>query len=385
MFKTSILHFKKSALTHNLEFIKKLVGSKVRISSVIKGNAYGHGIDVFVPLAEECGINHFSVFNADEARRALKARRRDSTIMIMGMIDNTELDWAIENDVEFFVFEFDRLHAAFEAAKRLKKPAKIHVEVETGLNRTGFDLENLSQLLKDLNDNRKYYDLKGLCTHYAGAESIANYARIERQIKLFKQFCEYFKRNRLKPQYRHTACSAAVVSYPETKMDMVRVGILQYGFWPSPETFIHYIKDREDKTDPLKRILTWKSKVMSTKDVYTGEFIGYGTDYMARENMKIAMVPVGYAHGYSRSLSHQGRVLINGRRVDIVGIVNMNLLIVKISDIPETQKGDEVILIGKQQYEEISVASFSEFSNQLNYEMLTRLPEDIPRVVEFAD
>ncbi|HKK66721.1 MAG TPA: alanine racemase C-terminal domain-containing protein, partial [Bacteroidales bacterium] len=131
------------------------------------------------------------------------------------------------------------------------------------------------------------------------------------------------------------------------------------------------------------RIMTWKSKVMDTKYVKTGEFISYGTSYMARNNMKIATIPVGYAHGYSRSLSHQGRVLINGHRVDIVGNVNMNLLIVKISDIPETKKGDEVVLIGKQNGSEITVASFSEFSNQLNYEMLTRLPAEIPRIVDF--
>jgi alanine racemase len=234
-----------------------------------------------------------------------------------------------------------------------------------------------------LQNNKKHYILEGICTHFAGAESIANYARIMNQQKRYKKYLKQFRRNGLKPKYRHVASSAATIAYPDTQLDMVRIGILQFGFWPSPEIFINYISNKEDKTDPLDRIMTWKSKVMDTKYVKTGEFISYGTSYMARNNMKIATIPVGYAHGYSRSLSHQGRVLINGHRVDIVGNVNMNLLIVKISDIPETKKGDEVVLIGKQNGSEITVASFSEFSNQLNYEMLTRLPAEIPRIVDF--
>jgi alanine racemase len=383
MFQSSILQVDKNALISNLNFVRNLVGKKVRISSVIKGNAYGHGIEVFVPLAESCGVNHFAVFNADEALRAYQSVQKNSDIMIMGMIDNLELEWAIQHDIEFFVFEFDRLFSALEQAKRLKKKARIHIELETGMNRTGFDENEMSQLIKTLNANRKYYEFVGLVTHLAGAESIANYARITSQIKRYKSYSKRFLRHGLKPKYKHVASSAACVSYPETRFDMVRVGILQYGFWPSPETFISYMTKEQLTEDPLKRVITWKSRVMSTKYVKTGEFIGYGTSYIARSNMKIACIPVGYAHGYSRSLSHQGRVLINGSRVDIVGVVNMNMLIVRISDIPETKKGDEVVLIGEQNGAEITVASFSDFSNQLNYEMLTRLPMEIPRIIKF--
>lgn len=121
---------------------------------------------------------------------------------------------------------------------------------------------------------------------------------------------------------------------------------------------------------------------MSTKNVKRGEFIGYGTSYLAQLNMRIATVPVGYSHGYSRSLSFTGRVLTNGVQADVVGIVNMNLLIIDITNIKSAKKGDEVVLIGKQGEAEITVASFSEFSNQLNYELLTRLPQSIPRVIE---
>lgn len=120
---------------------------------------------------------------------------------------------------------------------------------------------------------------------------------------------------------------------------------------------------------------------MSTKSVKTGEFIGYGTSYLAQHDMKIATIPVGYAHGFSRSLSNHGRVLINGHRISVIGIVNMNLITVDISIIPETRKGDEAVLIGNQGDLSISVASFSEMSNQPDYELLTRLDHRIPRLV----
>lgn len=381
MLNTSIIELNRNALRTNYSFLKRILGENVKISSVIKGNAYGHGLETFVPLAEECGIDHFSVFSAQEAAVVANVCKNSTSIMIMGMIENDDLEWAILNNIEFYVFETDRLIAAIETAKKTGKRAKIHIEVETGMNRTGFNSKELSKIITFLKNNSKQYILEGLCTHYAGAESIANYVRIHNQIKNYNKFYRWFIKNELYPKRRHTACSAAAISYPQTRMDMVRIGILMYGFWPSVETKIQYLTNKYDKEDPLKRIICWKSKIMSVKSIKRGDFIGYGLNYIAPEDMKTATIPVGYSQGYSRSLSHQGRVIINGRRVDVIGIVNMNLLIVNVSSTKEPKKGDEVILIGKQNESEVTVASFSEFSNQLNYELLSRLPIDIPRVV----
>jgi alanine racemase len=164
-------------------------------------------------------------------------------------------------------------------------------------------------------------------------------------------------------------------------MDMARIGIMQYGFWPSRETFINYLSKKSDKSDPLKRVITWKSTIMTKHKVKAGEFVGYGNSYMAENETEVAIIPVGYAHGYSRSLSNQGRVLIHGQRMGVIGMVNMNMLIVDVTNIPDCEIGDEVVLIGKQGDLEISVSSFGELSIQLNYELLTRLPQDIPRIV----
>lgn len=380
MFDTSLIEISRNSYLNNINFIKSQLKKKVKFSSVVKGNAYGHGINVFVPLAEECGVNHFSVFNAKEALQVDRVASNGSEIMIMGMIDNPELEWAIINKIEFYVFELDRLVNAFNAAVRLNIKARIHIEIETGMNRTGFTEADLPKVFKLLKRNIGHFVLEGLCTHFAGAESIANYVRIKSQIKKFNSIYRLFVKEDLKPKRRHAACSAASITYPETQMDMVRIGILQYGFWPSKETFIYYASKNEDKSDPLKRIISWKSKIMSIKEVNTGEFIGYGTSYLADDNMKIATVPVGYSQGFSRSLSNQGRALIGGNRVAVIGRVNMNLMMVDISNLPDVKKGDEVVLIGDQDELTISVASFADFSNQLNYELLTRLPEDIPRI-----
>jgi alanine racemase len=158
-------------------------------------------------------------------------------------------------------------------------------------------------------------------------------------------------------------------------------GIVQYGFFPTKEVLIHFLEKSKLKEDPLKRLLTWKTTVMDTKQVKTGDFIGYGTSFMASQPMKIATIPVGYSQGFSRSLSNLGRVLIRGQRVPVIGIVNMNMMTVDITGLDGVEKGDEVVLIGKQGDLEIGVSSFSEFSNQINYEILTRLPADIPRKV----
>ena len=380
MTSSSIIEISESALKNNIDFLKSTLGDCCQLSAVVKGNAYGHGIETYVPVAEKCGVNHFSVFSADEAFKAKKVLKT-AQVMIMGFIDRNDLKWAIENDVSFYVFDQGRLEATLEVAKQVQKPARIHIEFDTGMNRTGFIKKELKPIVSTLLSNQEHLIIEGFCTHYAGAESIANDVRVRNQIKEFKQLDAWMCKQGVVPEMRHTACSAAAMSYPKTRMDMARVGIMQYGYWPNRETFINYLSRKTDKTDPLKRVITWKSKIMTTHVVKPGEFIGYGTSYMAESVTKIAIVPIGYAHGYSRSLSNQGRVLINGQRMGVVGLVNMNMLIVDITNIPECTIGDEVVLIGKQGDLEISVSSFGELSIQLNYELLTRLPQDIPRII----
>ncbi|GAB3330502.1 alanine racemase [Marivirga atlantica] len=383
---TSTIYLNPRAAKRNVKFVKCQLKEGTLLSAVVKGNAYGHGIEQMVPIFEKSGINHFSVFSSHEAYQVCEVKSKKTEVMIMGWLNNDEIRWAIKNEVSFFVFELDRLNTALKIAQELSLQAKIHIELETGMNRTGLEEKHIPEALSILKENEEHFLLEGLCTHYAGAESITNYLRIQDQITLYKKYCSLFESEGLKPKYKHTACSAAMISYPETQMDMVRVGILLYGFWPSRETFIYHQRKnghaKERSKDPLSRVIKWTSQVMSTKEVPMGDFIGYGTSYQAPKKMKVATVPVGYAYGFARSLSNQGRAIVNGKRVAVIGTINMNLMMINVTECKSVEKGDEVILIGSSGKVKVTVASFGELSNQLNYELLSRLPQDIPRVIE---
>lgn len=185
----------------------------------------------------------------------------------------------------------------------------------------------------------------------------------------------------LQPKF-HAACSAAAVRYPNARLDMARMGIMQYDFFPNNETYIYWLTKNKMDENPLQRVISWKTKVMDIKEVKAGEFVGYGTSYFTNHKTKIALIPVGYAHGFARSLSNKGKVLLRGKRINVVGTVNMNMISVDLTDVPDAKRGDEVVLIGRQGDQEISVSSFSNIGDFVNYELLTRLPNDIPRIIK---
>lgn len=377
---SSVIKLSKSALQNNLRLINKLAG-KAKVSLVVKGNAYGHGLAKYVKMAEECGADHFSTYSYEEALSVRKHTKNNPTIMIMGYIDNSYLKDCIKKGIEFYVFNFYRLNRAIREAKKLNKKAKVHVEVETGLNRTGFHEKELNELVETLKENKDYLEVKGLCTHYAGAESISNYYRIKGQIKRFKKYTRFFKNNEIYAEKYHTCSSAGTILYPKTRFDLVRIGILQYGGWPSVETYVHYLTNRKNKKNPLKPVLSWESCIMNIKHVRAGEYIGYGNHYLAQEDMKIATVPVGYTEGYSRVLGNQSQVIIKGKAVNVIGVINMNLLIVDITSFENIKIGEKVTLVGKDGDQAINFSSFSSKGKELNYEVLSRLPEKIPRKI----
>lgn len=379
----SIIEVYESALVNNLDFIRDRIGGGVTISSVIKGNAYGHGIDTFLPMAERCGISHFSVFSSDEAATALRAKTMPEThLMIMGWVPEDALDWVIDHDISFYVFDFERLKRAREVAAGTGKRALVHLQLETGMNRIGFEDDLYERMARYLTRHRDHLKVEGLCTHFAGAESVANFLRIQEQKKRFEKAADYFRGQFPDITYIHAASSAALLAYPDTIYSMVRVGIAQYGYWPSREVYMLLKKeDRQRGKDPLIQLLRWKSSVMSVKEVEEGEYVGYGNMYMTNRREQIATVPIGYSHGFGRNLSNSGFVLVRGERAKVTGIVNMNMMTVDVTDINGVKKGDEVVIIGKQGDQEITLSSFGEISNNLNYEVLTRLPQNLPRLI----
>ncbi len=381
MFDSSRLELSKEAVRHNIQFLQTHIAPHAEVSSVVKGNAYGHGLHIYPRLAFEAGVRHFSVFSASEAYELRQILPTETRIMIMGDVSDEALEWVITEHIEFFVFTKERLLKTIEIAKKIERKAFIHLEFETGMNRTGFSVQELTEITQWILEHASCLHVKGFCTHFAGAESMQNWERIQHQKARFYASMEQVQSQSLHADEVHTCCSAASVRLPDMHHDLVRIGIMQYGFWSSPEVFSEFASKHEIHNDPLQRVIRWTSRVMSTKWVEEGEFIGYGSTYLAQKRTPIAIVPIGYSHGFSRSLSNQGRAILHGKRVAVIGIVNMNCLALDISDVAETvETGDEVVLIGRQGDMEVSVASFGELSEQLNYELLTRLPVDIPRV-----
>ena len=287
----------------------------------------------------------------------------------------------IEKEISFFVFTLYRLRKVVEVAKKINKPARIHIELETGLHRTGFTQDLLEEVVSVVKKESKHLRIEGICSHLAGAETIVNYTRIVEQIVTFGNLCDWFKSEGIEPTYRHLACSAGVLNYPDSIFDMVRVGISNYGFWPSNESKMMHLKNKEFSEDPLERVLSWKSMILSLNTVPEGNYVSYGQSYLTNRKSRIATVPVGYGYGFSRTLSNNGHVLVDGRRVPVVGNVNMNMVVIDVTDADHINIGDEVVLIGEQNGRTISVNSFSDMNNSMNYELLTRLPEHIPRKV----
>ncbi len=377
---SSRIALSQSALQTNFNFIRKKTGQGVRISSVVKANAYGHGIAEFVPMAEKCGISHFSVASSFEAEEVLSVCSDKTSIMIMGILYEEDIPWAVENGIEFYVFNFERLLIAKEVAERLGKKAVVHIEVETGANRTGLQADDFKKTIEYLTENREYIQFEGLCTHLGGAETLANKFKIDAQVLRYNNFLETCREMNYMPRKRHIASSAAALAFEETRFDMVRIGVAQYGFWPSPDIrYLHLQETKKTTENGLKRIFTWKTDIMDLRKVKAGEYIGYGTAYQAVQDMDIAVLPLGYSNGYPRGLSNRGQVLIKGKKAPVVGLINMNLFMVNISHIPDVAVGDEVVLVGRQKNNVIPVSSFTDATQLLNNEMLSRLPAAIPR------
>lgn len=379
---SSRIELSQSALQNNLDFIRTKTGKDAVISSVVKANAYGHGMQEFVPMAEKCGIRHFAVASSYEAEEVLEARTTDTDIMIMGILYPEDLSWVIEQQIEFFVYDYNRLKRVIEVAEKVDKKARIHLELETGGNRTGLEADQLDAVIKQIKKHADQLILEGVCTHYAGIESLSNQPRIQQQLKKFREMVDYIQSSGINPKLQHTACSAGALAFPETVMDLVRIGTAQYGLWPSPDIYnLHLLEENKVSGNPLRQVLSWKSDIMHLKEVAKGEFIGYGTAYCASRDMQIAVIPVGYGNGYARSLSNRGHVLIRGKQAPIVGSVNMNVFMVDVTDIENVRIRDEVVMVGHQKKNAITIKSFTEVADAINNEFISRLPAAIHREV----
>ncbi|MBW3582238.1 MAG: alanine racemase [Euryarchaeota archaeon] len=375
----SWIEIDQDAIRHNYEDLSAFFGPNTEIVCVVKGRAYGHGYFPTVPVLERAGARRFAVFSAHEATRFKLRARPDSSLQIMGGAHPDHIPWVVKEGCEPWV-NVPGAWPDFEAEiARQRKTTRFHVEVETGMNRTGLPWDEALDVCARIHDD-PHAVLEGVCTHLAGAEEKKNEGRVALQKQRYFRFLDEIEEMGIRPNTRHIASSSAAILDPECRLDLVRIGISLYGFWPTREVYLRHMAAMggEPAWDPY-RALSWKSSVRLVRDVMDGDFVGYGDSHQMEGPGRIAIVPVGYADGFSRGLSNLGYVLIRGRRASIVGPVNMNMLQVNVGHIPEVEPGDEVVLIGHQGDEEITVASFSEYNYMVNYEFMTRLSDEIPR------
>ncbi len=373
----TFLEIDRTCFEANLEALQKEIAPS-KLCMVVKGNAYGHGYHPMIPIAEAAGIRDFAVFSAREAAGFLAASDGQSRLMVMGHSEQHNVPWLLANGVEPWVNDvggWDEIRMACDAGQA----ARVHLELETGMHRTGVLPDNAFDIACEVADHDDMV-LEGVCTHLAGRESSANDGRVQQQMERFHGFVERLKEAGIEPNVRHMSSSAAALLDPECRLDLCRVGIACYGLWPSAE--VRAIREARPNPPVLRNVMTWKSSILSVQTVPSGDYIGYGTSYQADHDTRVAILGVGYADGFARALSNQGHVLIRGMRAPIVGNVNMNMVQVDITHIESAEVGDEATLIGRQGDHEISVSSFSDFNQIINYELMARISHELPRIVK---
>lgn len=389
----------RSAIFHNIKTFRKLVGSHVILAPTVKANAYGHGLIGFSKMALQAGADWLCVDALFEARELRKAGIK-APIYIMGYVMKKDLAEAVRLSCRLVVYSRETIAELARAAKKLKKKARVHIKVETGNYRQGIPAQEALALARYV-CKFPQIELEGIATHFANIEDIgaSDLVRSEtehlqsrdapRKLKIgnfpayqlenFLAAAAELKRYGIKIPMLHCANSAATLLFPETHLNMARVGISAYGFWPSENVKIamHNLNPRVS----LKPVLSWKTRIAQIKTVPRGAHIGYGCTYRAPHKIKLAVLPVGYYEGYDRGISDGGYVLIHGKRAPIRGRVCMNMTMVDITNIAEARAEDEAILIGKNGRKEITAEEMASWINTINYEIPTRINETLPRVV----
>lgn len=327
--------------------------------AIIKSNAYGHGLLAIANLLSARSKKLW--FGVDSITEALTVRREKiaNPILVLGYTLPARLREAADKNISVAISNFDGLMALV----KLKTKPAFHVKVETGMNRLGFPIGDLGRLVKIL----KKFNLapEGIYSHLAEPPDLSYSIK---QIGLFRKALSIFESAALAPKFRHLAKTEWILFYPEIKFDLVRLGIGLYGYFPA-------------RNLKLRPVMAWKTVVAEVKNVTRGERIGYGLTERFRRDSKIAVLPVGYWHGYDRKLSSIGEVLIHGRRAKVMGRVCMDMTMVDLAKIRNVKIGDEAVLLGKQGREEISGHEIADKVGTTVYEIITRINPLIYKIV----
>ena len=367
-------------LKNNVQNLKSLLKKETKFLAVVKSNAYGHGLIETSRALVQFGADWFGVINIDEAID-LREAGIFKPILILGAISAKDARLAANQDISVPIISLSMAREISDI--NFDKPLKIHLKIDTGLNRLGLEIGEIAEAVRLLKSNRNI-EFEGIYSHLASVEE-NDLAFTKLQIENFKKAVKILEENQIKNSIKHLGATAAAILQPETHFDMVRCGIGLYGLWPSVENKKTYcLKHGENfslrsKNNFLMPVLSYKTEIIQIKKVGQGEKIGYGCTYEAKKDMTVGILPIGYYEGVDRGLSNCGQVIISGIRCPIVGRVAMNMTIVEISNVNVQLSNKVATIIGQDGDEEIAADEIAEKLGTINYEIVTRLPAHIER------
>ena len=359
------------AIAYNFESMRKNIREGTQIIAVIKADAYGHGAVTVGRFLETFPyIWGFATATAEEALE-LRDAGIQKPILVLGYVFEDHYEELIDREVRMPVFDLETAEKIADYAEQLHKKAKIHIALDTGMNRLGFKDTQKSAAVICKISQMESLQIEGMFTHFARADETDKiYA--DRQFRRYMDFHRQLQDWGVSIPVCHCSNSAGIIDMPYANLDVVRAGITIYGIYPSDEV--------QKEKIPLKPVMSWKSGVAFVKEVEAGEQISYGGTFVTPKKMKIATIPTGYADGYPRMLSGKASVLIHGKRAQILGRICMDQFMADVTDIPDVSRGDEVTLLGRDQEEEITVEELSDLCGRFPYEFVCCVSKRVPRV-----
>jgi alanine racemase len=357
-----------AAIRHNLGLIRQLVGPKVKIMAAVKAFGYGHGIVEVSRTLLDSGVDWLGVGSVWEGK-CLREEGIGGPILVLGPTVEREASLVASLHLSQVISSYTLAQALAAEARKQGKEVGIHLKLDTGMGRLGVRPEEALSLCTRLS-NLPGLRWEGLMTHFA-TSSFRDPDFTRAQLRAFHRTAQELERNGFRFSLHHAANSAAILGLPESHLDMVRPGIMLYGYFPGPEVPHHL---------PLRPALTFRTEIAHLKAIRAGESVSYGREFIATRPTRVAILPVGYADGYRRGLSHRAQVIVRGQLAPVVGVVCMDMTAVDVTHIPEAKEGDEVILIGRQGDREISAELVARWLESIPYEVLTGIGARVPRV-----
>ena len=354
-------------LAANYRAIKDHV-TPAKMMPVVKANAYGHGMVRAARLYQSLGADCIGVAVLEEGI-LLRESQITIPILVMGGILGNQVPHFLKHDLTLTASSIERLRQIDEAAGRMGIRARVHLKIDTGMERIGVHYYNAEPFLESALLCR-HVDVEGIFSHFANAESAdLNHARL--QLRRFLDVLGFYDRRGIpRPRLCHMANSGAILQLPEARFDMVRPGILLYGVYPSADV---------PNNIQVRPALSWKSRVVYFKIIRPGHPVGYGSTWVSDHPVHAVTVPVGYGDGYFRSMSGKARVLIQGKRYPVIGAISMDQIVVNLES-DSAYSDDEVVMIGEMNGESITCEDLADWAGTIPYEILTNINTRVPRV-----